>query len=353
MSRLDKKKVLFFARVADKNILSDVSFYEQDIRALREMGFDVQVSNRLRDIFLCRYDMLYVWWWTYSLLPIIVSRLKGGKCIVAGAFHYQTPLMSGTDFVRRSWLYKMLIGLSLRAAHMNIFVSACEYNAVVNNLRVNNPRLVYHGIDTEVYSPSDSGRDDGRLDKAGRTPQLLCISWMEKNNIERKCIREVVDALEILYMQGVEANLLLVGRPGPGFEEFKEFVATKSCAKNITFKGHVTEAEKINLLRTSTMYVSPTLYEGFGIAIAEALSVGCPVITSRNGAVPEVVGRCAIFVDAGSSHSIAQAILALLQNPEARIRLSRLGRRRIVNRYSYRKHSESLAAAVLSQSNMN
>jgi len=352
MSKQSKKKVLFFAKVADKKILSDVSFYEQDIRALKDMGFDVHVSNRLRDIFLCRYDVLYVWWWTYSLLPIIVSRLKGGKCIVAGAFHYETPLMSGTDFVRRSWLYRMLIGLSLRTAHMNVFVSACEYNAVVNNLRVNNPRLVYHGIDTDIYTPCED-RDDELPELNGRIPQLLCISWMEKNNIERKCIREVVDALDILYQQGVEANLLLVGRSGPGYEEFKEFVATKSCAKNITFKGHVTEAEKISLLRTSTMYVSPTLYEGFGIAIAESLSVGCPVITSRNGAVPEVVGRCALFVDPGSSNSIAQAILTLLQNPETRLRLSRLGRRRIVSKYSYRKHSESLAAAVLSLSNIN
>lgn len=353
MLKADKKKVLFFAKVVDKKILSDVSFYEQDIRALRDMGFDVQVSNRLRDVFLCRYDMLYVWWWTYSLLPIIVSRLKGGKCIVAGAFHYETPLMSGTDFVRRSWLYRKLIGLSLRIAHMNIFVSACEYNAVVNNLRVNNPRLVYHGIDTDVYIPCDSSRVEESLDGGVGVPQLLCISWMEKNNIERKCIREVVNALEILYQQGIEANLLLVGRSGPGFEEFREFVATKSCADNIIFKGHVTEAEKISLLRTSTMYVSPTLYEGFGIAIAESLSVGCPVITSRNGAVPEVVGRCAIFVDPVSPDSIAQAILALLQNPEARLRLSALGRRRIVSKYSYRKHSESLAAAVLSLSRIN
>lgn len=351
MSGLDKKKVLFFAKVADRNILSDVSFYEQDIRALREMGFEVQVSNKLKDIFLSRYDVVYVWWWTYSLLPIVICRLKGIKCIVAGAFHYETPLMSGTDFVRRSWLYKLLIGLSLRAAHMNIFVSSCEYDAVVKNLPVNNPKLVYHGIDTDLYSPAESA--DTKFSDVSRTPQLLCISWMEKNNIERKCIREIVEALEILYLQGVEVNLLLVGRPGPGFSEFREFVATKSCAKNIQFKGHVTEAEKIHLLRTSTMYVSPTLYEGFGIAIAEALSVGCPVITSKNGAVPEVVGRCGIFVDPVSSSSIAQAILKLLENPKIRLRLAGLGRRRIVNRFSYRKHSERLSAAVLSLPNIN
>lgn len=94
--------------------------------------------------------------------------------------------------------------------------------------------------------------------------------------------------------------------------------------------------------------MSPTLYEGFGIAIAEALAVGCPVITSKNGAVPEVVGRCSLFVDPLSPASIAQAIEYLLLNPENRLRLGRLGRRRVVNRYSYRKHSQRLAEAVLS-----
>lgn len=341
-----RKKLLFFAKVADKKILSDVSFYEQDIRALEEMGFEVNVSNEFKDLFFSQYDVLYVWWWTYSLLPIVVSFFKGAKCVVAGAFHYATPLMSGTDFVRRSWLYKKLIGIALRTAHMNIFVSGCEYDAVVNNLKVNNPRLVYHGIDTDLYSPLvQSAPVD---DNSSEMPVLLCISWMEKNNIERKCIREVVQALEILYERGVEAKLLLVGRPGPGYEEFKAFVSTMRCSGNIEFKGHVTEEEKINLLRRATVYVSPTLYEGFGIAIAEALAVGCPVITSKNGAVPEVVGRCSLFVDPLSPASIAQAIEYLLLNPENRLRLGRLGRRRVVNRYSYRKHSQRLAEAVLS-----
>lgn len=341
-----KKKVLFFAKVASKKVLTDVSFYEQDIRALRDMGFEVQVSNRLRDIFLSHYDLVYVWWWTYSLLPIVVARIKGAKCIVAGAFHYKTPLMSGTDFVRRSWLYRKIVAASLRLADMNIFVSECEYGDVVHNLRVRNPKLVYHGIDTDLYSP-ESARGAVISDSL-EIPVLLCISWMEKNNIERKCIREVVDALEMLYEQGVYAKLLLVGRPGPGYDDFRNFVSSKKCSKNIEFKGHVSEEQKINFLRSSTLYVSPTLYEGFGIAIAEALATGCPVITSRNGAVPEVVGRCGVFVDPHSPDSIAEAISSLLNNPELRLRLSRLGRCRMINKFSYRKHSEKLAAAVLS-----
>lgn len=349
MSVHKKNKLLFFARVSNKEILSDVSFYEQDIRALREMGFEVEVSISFKDLFFRKYDVLYVWWWTYSLLPILLSFIKGAKCVVAGAFHFQTPLMSGTDFVRRTWLYRLLIGCALRTADMNIFVSKCEYDAVVNNLSVRCPKLVYHGIDTDLYRPLNSL--ESTSDVCAEAPVLLCISWMEKNNIERKCIREVVQALEILHSRGIDAKLLLIGRPGPGYEEFLAFVSTMKCAKNIEFKGHVTEAEKISLLRGATIYVSPTLYEGFGIAIAESMSTGCPVITSANGAVPEVVGRCGLLVDPLDPSSIAKAVEYLLMNPENRRRLGALGRRRIISRFSYSKHSQRLAEVMRSLDN--
>lgn len=306
------------------------------------MGFDVYVTNKISDLFLRKYEVVYVWWWSYALLSILLSKIKRAKCIVAGAFHYSTPLMSGTDFVRRSYLYKLLVTLSLRMADMNIFVSICEYEAVTKNLKVNNPMLVYHGIDTDKYSPADLNIERDGL------PVLLCISWMEKNNIERKCIYEVVRALDILYGRGIKAKLLLVGRPGNGYDDFRAYVSSLSCAANIEFVGHVTEKVKIELLRSSTIYVSPTLYEGFGIAIAEALSCGCPVITSENGAVPEVVGHCATYVSPNSPESIANSIECLLQSSDIRERFSILGRKRILKRYTYEHHSKNLASAVSS-----
>jgi len=337
------KRLLFFAKVADLSILRDVSFYEQDIRALEELGFEVYVTNKLSDLVLKRYDVIYIWWWSYAFLPILLRSFNGAACVVAGAFHYSTPLMGGTDFVRRSRVYRMLASFALRNADTNIFVSKCEFLSVTENLRVNNPKLVYHGIDTQLYSPAVSV-PNSPVEKEGFT--LLCISWLERNNIERKCIREVVQAVRLLVERGLDVRLKLVGRPGSGFEEFRSFVADMVDSGRVELLGHVSQSEKITLLRTSDLYVSPSLYEGFGIAIAEALACGCPVVTSKNGAVPEVVGQCAVFVDPISPMSIANGIEQLIFNESMRARLSILGRKRIVNRFSYARHREQLKVAL-------
>lgn len=337
------KRLLFFAKVADLSILRDVSFYEQDIRALEELGFEVCVTNKLSDLVLKRYDVIYIWWWSYAFLPILLRSFNGAVCIVVGAFHYSTPLMGGTDFVRRSLVYRTLARFALRKADINIFVSKCEFSSVTENLRVSNPKLVYHGIDTEIYSPAVPAVNSPVVKKDFT---ILCISWLERNNIERKCIREVVQAIRLLAERGLDVKLKLVGRPGPGFDEFCTSVADMVDAGRVELLGHVSQSEKIALLRSSDLYVSPSLYEGFGIAIAEALACGCPVVTSKNGAVPEVVGRCAVFVDPASPTSIASGIERLFFNAPMRARLSILGRKRIVNRFSYARHREQLKLAL-------
>jgi glycosyltransferase involved in cell wall biosynthesis len=67
-------------------------------------------------------------------------------------------------------------------------------------------------------------------------------------------------------------------------------------------------------MRECTVYLQPTRYEGFGLAILEAMSCGAPVVTSARGAVPEVVGDTAILVDGTSPMAIADGVLQYLGN---------------------------------------
>lgn len=83
------------------------------------------------------------------------------------------------------------------------------------------------------------------------------------------------------------------------------------------------------------MYLQPTLHEGFGLAIAEAMSCGVPVITSKVAAVPEIVGDTGIYVDQNDPKEIAEAVKELLSNPEKREKLGKLARERIRNNFTY------------------
>lgn len=337
------KTILFYAHVKSINLFEDVSFYEQDIRALRQMGYTVITSNRAMDFFFKRYDYVYIWWWSRAILPIIASWFKRTKVCIAGAFHYSTPLMDGTDFVRRGWLYKILVSFCLRSSAGNIFVSRHEFDQVTSNLLVNNPQLVHHGIDIDKYKPLSNEGGGGLLNTKNN---ILAISWLEEKNIVRKCLKESVMAFDMLVREGVDANLYIAGREGPGFLRFKEFIDSLPSAGRITLLGHVSEKYKIELLQSVDVFVSPTLYEGFGVAIAEALACGCPVVTSDNGAVKEVAGDCAIYVDPHSPEEISAAIKKILFDFNYKQDRKLQSPVRIGTLFSYERHLLNLSKAI-------
>ncbi|CNC63502.1 glycosyltransferase family 4 protein [Yersinia similis] len=339
-----KKTVLFYVKVKDISLVYDVSFYEQDIRVLKDLGFDVIVTNKYLDCFLKKYDFIYIWWWSYALIPLIWSKIKGVKSIVAGAFHYSTPLMPGTDFVRKSLLYKCVVKKALKISDANVFVSKYEFDDVVNNLNVNSPYLVHHGIDVNKYTPNENKYTSENINL--KPQKILIISWLETNNIKRKCIYESVLAFDSLASRGANLELIIAGRKGNGFDDFYSKLSILQSFSKIKFLGHVSEEEKINLLRDCDVYLSPTLYEGFGIAIAEALACGCPVVTSNYGAVGEVVGDCAVYVDPKSVDDIAKNLSELLNNHLIRLNLSKSGRERIVSLFSYGNHRDKLATVI-------
>ncbi|EOX3438081.1 glycosyltransferase [Vibrio cholerae] len=338
---MEKNKVLFFAHVKDKNLFKDISFYEQDIRALSESGYDVIVSNSYIDFFKCNYDFIFVWWWSRSVVPLLFSKILRVPIIFNGAFHYSTPLTNGGDFIRNSLLYKIICRLGLKYGNANIFPSECEFRQVVCNLPVSNPEVVYHGIDINRYKYNE--RD---FDFTNRRPELLVISWIESNNIERKCLREVVDALNYLYKSGVFFDLYILGRVDNSGVEFVNYCRGLECSNNIFFTGHVSEEMKLERLRSSDIYISPTRYEGFGVAIAEAMATGSVVVTSANGAVGELADDTVIYVDPFDSMDIAAQLQKLLSNSDLCRRLSAKASQRICEKFSYDIHRKSLIGVI-------
>jgi glycosyltransferase involved in cell wall biosynthesis len=92
----------------------------------------------------------------------------------------------------------------------------------------------------------------------------------------------------------------------------------------------------------------PSLYEGFSLPTAELMACETPLVVSRAGAIPEVVGEhgeCALLVTPGDVQELAGAIAALLDDPEQRARMGAAGRRRVMARFSWRSVAEATVAA--------
>src|SRR5262249_36333569 len=81
----------------------------------------------------------------------------------------------------------------------------------------------------------------------------------------------------------------------------------------------------VSLIRGAKAVLFPSLYEGFGLPVLEAMKLGTPVLTSTGGSMPEVVGDAALMVDPYDSHAIAEGIRAIDSKPELRAELSEKG----------------------------
>ncbi|OJA28067.1 glycosyl transferase family 1 [Burkholderia ubonensis] len=110
---------------------------------------------------------------------------------------------------------------------------------------------------------------------------------------------------------------------------------------NVTWAGYVTDSELKALYQHAGCFVFPSLYEGFGLPPLEAMRCGCPVIVSREGALPEVCSGAAIFCDAWSETDIAATIARLMDNAELRARMRIRGRAR-AQRYSWHASARAL-----------
>ncbi|MBP7770544.1 MAG: glycosyltransferase family 4 protein [Candidatus Pacebacteria bacterium] len=140
--------------------------------------------------------------------------------------------------------------------------------------------------------------------------------------------------------------LVLTGKPsGPYYDSLVSIAKEECTDKQVQFVGRVSDAEVAYLYQHATALVFPTLYEGFGFPIIEAMHWGCPVITSSEGALREVAGDAALLVDPYSPEDIASAMRQLCADPSLREELIRKGRVRAAE-FTWDKSVQSMLGTL-------
>lgn len=136
-------------------------------------------------------------------------------------------------------------------------------------------------------------------------------------------------------------ELVLVGRSGWGNVPWRKIAAERS---DVRWTGYLDDARLQELYRTARALVYPSLYEGFGLPVLEAMTFGCPVVTSPLSSLPEVGGDAALYVDPRDSQAIADALERLVLEPELATSLATRGRARAALFSWERTARETLAA---------
>lgn len=174
------------------------------------------------------------------------------------------------------------------------------------------------------HSVSDVGAlDDTRQKYAiGDRPYIFALSTLEPRKNYPRLIRAYHAAR---HDSGLPHRLVIGGKKGWLFDEIFATVRELGMEEDVHFPGFVDDADLPALYSGAEFFAYPSLYEGFGLPIIEALACGTPVLTSDNSCLPEAGGEGALYVDAESVESIAEGIVRLATQPELRAGLAAAG----------------------------
>ena len=144
-----------------------------------------------------------------------------------------------------------------------------------------------------------------------------------------------------------DVELLLVTKPVPGGRT-EQLIDSLGIRGHVSFVSGVSDEELVQIMGSAEVACVPSLYEGFSLPTAELMACATPLVVSRAGAIPEVVGpdgECADLVTPGDVGELTHALAALLDDPERRERMGQAGRERVLEMFSWRAVAEKTADA--------
>ncbi len=182
-------------------------------------------------------------------------------------------------------------------------------------------QVIYPGIPESYFSIGPSDVAQVRAELGRERPYLLYVGTVEP----RKNVDLLLDAYgELAGSIASEFDLVIVG--SQGWASQATMRRLKSPPPRVRYLGYVPESSLPALFAGATAFVYPSLYEGFGFPVAQAMAAGVPVITSGVSSLPEITAGAALLIDPRSRVELRDAMQSLLTSATLRARLSDLGR---------------------------
>ncbi len=134
----------------------------------------------------------------------------------------------------------------------------------------------------------------------------------------RKNVQRLIEAFALVkkHKEFYDVKLLLCGKKGWYYRETLRSITRLGLDADVEYRGYVEQQEKIALIRDATVFVYPSLYEGFGFPPLEAMLLGTPAIVARGSSLSEVCGRWATQIDGKNIEAMANAMASHLSNPK-------------------------------------
>ncbi|MER6832190.1 glycosyltransferase family 4 protein [Streptosporangium sp. NPDC000563] len=190
------------------------------------------------------------------------------------------------------------------------------------NVPQKNMRLIPLGVDTRYFHP--------RPELPKRPGSIVAVASADS---PMKGVATLLRAVAKLATER-DVNLTVVSRPTPGGPTEK-LVGELALHDRVRFVHGISDAELGELIATSEISVVPSLYEGFSLPAVEHMACGTPLVASRTGALPEVVGDAAVQVAPGDPEELAAVLRRLHDSPEERAAVGKKGYDRVMERFTW------------------
>lgn len=239
----------------------------------------------------------------------------------------RSTLLSPWVYRLKNLAYKIVISHAVRFSKKIIAVSEFTATDIVNKFKISPDKLevTYEGIADHFLTPNTGGKEV--LNKYGISGQFFLYVG---NAYPHKNLEGLLKTFSDFQKAKPELNisLALVGKEDYFYLRIKE-IAEKLDIKNIFFPGYVPDEDLAVFFSNALAYVFPSFYEGFGLPPLEAMSQGCPVLSSCEGSLPEILGPAALYFNPYSKEDFLSKLETIYRDQDLRNKLKIAGLERV------------------------
>ncbi len=266
-------------------------------------------------------------------LPQNVLKFKGKKIVT----------IHDLIFMRYPKLYKPLdrkiyekkVKHACKVADVIIAVSEQTKNDIVIffGINPNKIKVIYQAVDERFLKPIlETEQQQIKTEYNLPTDFLLYVGTIE----ERKNLLSILKAIKDLPNQ----TLVVVGKKRNYFKHIQAYILQNNLTNRVFFPENISNADLPKIYSLAKAFVYPSLFEGFGIPIIEAIACKVPVITTKGGCFAEAGGNAALYTTFGEIDELKQAIVSVTENDELRAQLINEGQKHISNFYPEKTSKE-------------
>jgi len=266
---------------------------------------------------------------------------------LAVTIHDLIPLLFSDQYGSPSGLFlQHCFRTSLARADLILTDSQHSKVDMVTRFGVSSDRVVvaYNGFDSQTFNAgaaSPTERDE-LLGRYGiRRPYTLHVGRLEP----RKNLARLVEACRLLNDRGLDFQLVLCGPQGPGSENLLAMIRRPEFEGRVICTGAVPDQDLAVLYQEASCCAMPSLYEGFGLPVLEAMASGCPVVSSNRSSLPEITGEAALYFNPESVEEMSTVLEILLTDSAVRENLVTRGLER-ARQFSWEKCARTTLAAL-------